>query len=83
MRKNDDAPAAAGLAEHIEGAAQPDRADRRTRRVQRDGTVASNTAAAMAKTPGSPDETTTTFRPSAASLSASQARFSSMRLSEG
>jgi len=44
---------------------------------------ASNTAEAMAKTPGSPDETTTTRRPSAAIASAWRERSSSTRLSDG
>ena len=44
---------------------------------------ASNTAAAIANTPGSPEETMTTLRPSAASFSASPARCSSWRLSDG
>ena len=43
---------------------------------------ASNTAAAMANTPGSPPETTATRRPSAARPSAKRARSSSTRLSE-
>jgi hypothetical protein len=43
--------------------------------------TASNTAEAMAKTPGSPELTTTTRRPSAASDSASCARSISTRLS--
>ena len=45
--------------------------------------AASKTAAAMAKTPGSPDETTTTRRPWAARVNARVARSSSTRLSEG
>ena len=44
--------------------------------------TASNTAAAMANTPGSPPETTTTWRPAAASDRACRARSSSTRLSE-
>jgi hypothetical protein len=44
--------------------------------------TASNTAEAMAKTPGSPPDTTTTSRPVAASDSAWRARSSSTRLSE-
>ncbi len=44
--------------------------------------IASQTAAAMAKTPGSPPETTATFAPSAAFSSAALARDISSRLSE-
>ena len=44
--------------------------------------MASNTADAMANTPGSPEDTTTTCRPCAASASAWRARSSSTRLSE-
>ena len=44
--------------------------------------IASQTAAAMAKTPGSPPETTATSTPSAGLASAAVARDSSSRLSE-
>ena len=44
--------------------------------------IASQTAAAIAKTPGSPPDTTATRRPAAASASAARARASSSRLSE-
>ena len=44
--------------------------------------TASKTAAAMANTPGSPPDTTATWRPDAASASAWRARSSSTRLSE-
>ena len=44
--------------------------------------IASNTALAIANTPGSPEDTTQTLRPAAASSSAWRARSSSTRLSE-
>ena len=54
----------------------------RPRHVGSPFSTASNTAAAMAKTPGSPPDTTATRAPCAARSSAKRARSSSTRLSE-